>query len=252
MEGLRANPDKVHATVSQIGFWPNFRMNVAGVTFEDRQETIRQLIDGNLKKPETASPDYIDLPHELEVRFDLEPNNQHDPNAVRIMIVREGVADTHVGYVARRRCPTCLTNFRKMADFAQLRECDSCGARLDDTPVTHVISHVNVMLAWMNHWKWIQQAAVFWIGTTAVGGSLGIGIAALIGPNDFAIHWAEFWRLYTAKEFADRAGGSWGDHSTGEYERRLMVVKSRLEAMEDPFDAYATSRAVSGPATAGA
>jgi len=61
---------------------------VKGVTFDDRQVILSMILERYL--------DGIEIP----VRLETEPENQYDPNAVKVLALVEG-SEHHIGYIGK-------------------------------------------------------------------------------------------------------------------------------------------------------
>lgn len=64
----------------------HFEVTVKGVSFRVTPSTMRR----------------ISKECPLPVRFQREPDNNHDPNAIKVILVNEPWKDFHIGYVARQ------------------------------------------------------------------------------------------------------------------------------------------------------
>ena len=111
----------------RLGFHPNegVLFHVAGVTFEGRQDLLRQI-----KRHCTYS---YTPPVELRPASDHDRNSFGDPNAVEVWAGSEQDELTgqwemiHIGYVPRRGCGNCGANYG--GKWLDLTACPKCGSQ---------------------------------------------------------------------------------------------------------------------------
>lgn len=240
-----------------LRFWPNFGFRVAGVTFDGRQETIRELLWEASKS--VMEQGYVDSDVEavsawaqgtdmggfgwtapyMNIRLRPEPDNEYDKHAVAIDACVSGDWKP-VGYVPRVSCYSCggSTVYLGM-------ECKTC---LWKKSVIYTNQVVGKALS-SGH---VQEQRIELAAKTD-DGSVGLRIALLIGPREWATHWMEFWEAY----FGSAAAAVSGEHdgrSKDEWDRRMQTIAERLNNSTNPVEelVHATAnRAEEGAQEAG-
>ncbi|WP_277680046.1 HIRAN domain-containing protein, partial [Gracilibacillus dipsosauri] len=82
------------------------KLKVVGVTKGNRQEVIRSIIDSYVEKGKLKS--FEGLSDEDQVlkgiaSLEKEPDNPHDPNAIKVMLNDAHGKKYHVGYIAKEQ-----------------------------------------------------------------------------------------------------------------------------------------------------
>jgi len=119
-------PTREEGLEQRLGFHPNegVMFHIAGVTFEGRQDLLRQI---QHHCTYSYSP-----PVELRAASEGDREQFNDPNAVEVWagVEQDEVSGewemSHIGYVPRRGCGNCGTNYG--GKWLDLRSCPKCGS----------------------------------------------------------------------------------------------------------------------------